>query len=81
MSKLDQIRALRENSAKRRHDLRAQIRRLGADSLLPDWKPPIEPIAKRSRKTGEASKDKKPWERAGMSRATWYRRKVTRHGA
>lgn len=74
MSKLDQIRALRESGKRPRHDLRAQIRALGADSLLPDWKPPTEPIAKRSRKTGEASKDKKPWERAGMSRASWYRR-------
>ena len=77
MSKLDQIRALREHSAPR-YDLRAQIRRLGADSLLPAS---IEPIAKRNRKTGQASKDKKPWEKAGMSRATWYRRKGKPHGA
>lgn len=84
MSKLDQLREMREAQAHpvRRAlkkltapkiNLAAQVRALGADSLLPDWKPPRKgrPLNK-DRATALAAT--KPWLAAGMSRATWFRR-------
>jgi len=61
-----------------RHDLEAQVRLLGADSLLPPEKVKRKVAAKAAPKgkVGRPAKHSgKPWEAEGISRALWYRRK------
>lgn len=89
MSKLEQIRALRENSVFQlaTHSVNESARRV----KRPDEHSRIDGERRSAvshqalspanadavgKKLGLNGTESRPWERAGMSRATWYRRKI-----